>query len=405
VNDNYIPANALINWSNAGLLPNSRTGGLEPVTPMQADRIEIVTNSYPWSQIQGFISNAPAGQTTVIYFPGGIYYLYDPIELQNNGSVNNSNIIFQGAGATSTFLIFMGSNDEVCFDIQGGVISNPETITANINKGATSFSCSHTFTDGSWIQFWEDITHTSYTDEEAGQITQIVPSSTVNTMKDEASKLYTTSFDLKARSFQPIVNVGIENLTIWRKNANMGNGINVRLNFAVNCWIKGVHSMNTCKHHMYISHSSHIEVSGSIFHKAAEYCHYNDDSWGYGIVLSQSSTNCLIENNIFHHLRHSMGIIAGANCNVFTYNYSTDPWAEIDCGAHGGLDIYRDSDICLHGKYSYANLYEHNYVVFIEADPTHDEQGPYNAFVRNKTHSISNVSWLVRIFNMPNQRL
>ena len=80
VNDNCIPANALINWSNAGLLPNSRTGGLEPVTPMQADRIEIVTSSYPLSQIQGFISNAPANQTTVIYFPGGIYYLSDPIE-------------------------------------------------------------------------------------------------------------------------------------------------------------------------------------------------------------------------------------------------------------------------------------------------------------------------------------
>ena len=33
VNDNCIPANALINWSNAGLLPETHPNGLTPEAP------------------------------------------------------------------------------------------------------------------------------------------------------------------------------------------------------------------------------------------------------------------------------------------------------------------------------------------------------------------------------------
>jgi hypothetical protein len=139
-------------------------------------------------------------------------------------------------------------------------------------------------------------------------------------------------------------------------------------------------------------------VSGCVIHDAAS---YEDGSWGYGIILGNSSTNCLIENNIFYTLRHSMAAVTGANCNVFAYNYSTDPYA---LHSVPGPDIpYRDSDIVLHGRFPFANLFEHNYCVHIEADDIHGWNGPLNAFVRNKVYPVSPLSDPTQIFEKINE--
>jgi hypothetical protein len=81
-----------------------------------------------------------------------------------------------------------------------------------------------------------------------------------------------------------------------------------------------------------------------------------------------------------------MGIGTGANANVYTFNYSREQHSTYHTFL--GDVTYLDSDICLHGRYPYANLYEHNTVEFIEADDAHGNNGPngpYNAFVRNRT--------------------
>jgi len=69
-----------------------------------------------------------------------------------------------------------------------------------------------------------------------------------------------------------------------------------------------------------------------------------------------------------------MTIGLGANCNVFVYNYSREQTS---------YEPQMLGDICLHGRYPYANLFEQNIVCQISADNTHNQNRPYNAFLRN----------------------
>ena len=71
-----------------------------------------------------------------------------------------------------------------------------------------------------------------------------------------------------------------------------------------------------------------------------------------------------------------MLVQAGANCNVFSYNYSLEPYQS--------PPLFM-SDISIHGNYPYANLFEENKVFAILADDYHGDNGPYNAIVRNYT--------------------
>ena len=74
-----------------------------------------------------------------------------------------------------------------------------------------------------------------------------------------------------------------------------------------------------------------------------------------------------------------MVLQAGANGNVFAYNYSTEPhWEETVLPANSA------GDITLHGNYVYMNLFEGNVVQNIVIDNSHGINGPYNTFYRNR---------------------
>ncbi len=388
----YIPSQYRVDWSQAGLLPENRSG-LLPETPAAADHLYVIAPSQDSdAQITSALQKVRAtGGTWVIYFLGGVHRLSSSIVLRQ--ASGDQNIIFRGAGAGATILEFDLGRDGVLFDIAGSE-GSASSITANIQKGAQSFLCGGSFAYNDWIRINEEDRYV-YQNEHGcvGQITQI--DGTISggyTIKDAASKTYETSLNLLVREVIPITNIGIENLTIrctqheksTDDDQHDGSGISIKFVYAVNCWVKGVRSLNTPRHHITIDLSSHVEVSGSYLDGA---CYHGGGSYGYGVVMGYGSTNCLIENNIFERLRHSMGIGTGANCNVFTYNFSTDEFA-----TWSGIP-YQAADLCLHGRYSYANLYEENLIEWIEADATHDDHGPFNVFVRNKTYDYTESEW------------
>lgn len=389
-NGGRIPSQYQIDWTNAGLLPEIRTSGLEPVTPNQADHVIIITEGGDYSQkVQSAIDSAAGlSGTSIIFFPGGVHNLNSPIELRYAN--NHSNIVFQGAGTNETVLQFTVGRDGTCFDIKGSEGSSA-SINNNINMHDKSFVCSGmTLNIGDWIYFYED--NNPYSSDDVGQITQITDrdlESNLYTIKDEAAKHYYTSNTLKVKKVNPIVNIGIEKLTVKRMDSSKssddlyGYGNNIKVDYAVNCWVKGVHSDYTCRHHVTIYRSSHIEVSGSYFHHARS---YDRNSYGYGVILGGCSTNGLVENNIFRKLRHAISTVTGANSNVLIYNFSTEQYSKWN-----GV-TYEDSDICLHGRYSFSNLFEHNYVEWIEADTEHGMNGPYNAFFRNMVYRENNIT-------------
>jgi hypothetical protein len=413
-NTGHIPESARVNWRNAGLLPSSRSG-FSPETPAAADvRIDLtlLPGYVPGVAVDAQVAEAlnrarqnwrDHGQTSIIYFPPGTYRIKSPIVL----GPGDSNIIFQGAGAEGTSRSLIECNvgkDGNCFEIYG----SPQSSAYNLNSGSGSQDIlkgdrelgtsvlprcpagsngDNCFADGDWIHFWEN-SFPAESGAVVGQITQMESVFPEFRMKDGASKDYLVSRNLMVQKFQPVTNIGIENLKIVRIDSpkstenSYGSGINFKFTFAVNCWVRGVESELTTRHHILISKSSHIEISGCYLHAAR---FYGGNSYGYGTVLGESTTNCLIENNVFRRLRHAMGIGTGANANVYTFNYSREQHSTYYVKYLGDI-VYSDSDICLHGRYPYANLFEHNIIEFIEADNEHGANGPYNAFFRNRVY-------------------
>ncbi|MGZ5244399.1 MAG: T9SS type A sorting domain-containing protein, partial [Bacteroidia bacterium] len=100
---------------------------------------------------------------------------------------------------------------------------------------------------------------------------------------------------------------------------------------------------------------------------------------GYGVLLHLTSGECLVKDNIFNKLRHSVLVQAGANGNVVAYNYSINPtWSGVMLPSNAA------GDIVLHGNYAYANLFEGNVVQNIVIDNSHGKNGPLNTFFRNR---------------------
>jgi len=383
-----IPPSCQVKWTQAGLIPD--------ITPTEADNVFIVNppqagvDWYP--QIKSKIDSAKnVPGISIVYLPSGNYRIRSPIILDPT----YNNIIIQGAGPDRTILEFEVGNNQKCFEISGSTSVPLLSLNNSINKGSKNIYATNLnqyFSSGDWIRFSEywfdvhnDIDMPNEEDRWAqgcvGQITRL-DSVTQNggIMKDEASKYYDVNNDIRLYKINPVMNIGLENFKIKRIDTGYGEGgSNIKMKYAVNCWVKGVELEFTCENHIQIEYSSHIEVSGCYMNDAR---YHGPGGYGYGVSLAFSTTNCLIENNVFRRLRHSMIVSAGANCNVFTYNFATEQnW--------DGDEFYewhpdgRGAEICLHGNYPYANLFEQNIVEQIQADGWNTPNGPYNAFVRN----------------------
>ncbi len=390
----HIPAASKVNWTNAGLY--------NPI--LAADHIlnivDYTTGDYN-DRIEAAMDSAEAnfaeGDITIIYFPAGTYTFPRTIVLR-------SNFIIQGEGSGSTFFEFANGKCDDGFLIQGVGELNGRPVSMDIAKTDSIIHVSDTsgYDVDDWIQFKELANPEAYVRPgygpgkrgyaTPGQVSKITNKTTGSiTIKDEASKAYDKDHDLFLYKIEPVKNVGIENLSIERlpDGDGWGKGRTILFKHAVNCWVRGVDSYMTFRGHVDINASSHIEISGCYLHNAYSSCSEvscggGQDGFGYGITVVGTSTNCLIENNILRKNRHALLAAGGANCNVFTYNYSRENTLQWDAPIIGCIDR-PGGDMILHSQYSYANLFEQNRGINILADDVHGKNGPYNAFVRNIT--------------------
>jgi hypothetical protein len=174
-------------------------------------------------------------------------------------------------------------------------------------------------------------------------------------------------------------NCGIECLSIQRMdNTAPQQTSSISYYCAANCWIQGVESNYCTFAHVQASNSCNLAIRHSYFHDAFE---YGDGGRGYGVDLEFSTGECLVENNVFQHLRHSMLLQAGANGNAFTYNFSTDPFWETSTPF---IPSNSAGECVLHGNYVFRNLFEMNSVGNMVIDNSHGANGPYNTFLRNR---------------------
>ncbi len=165
-------------------------------------------------------------------------------------------------------------------------------------------------------------------------------------------------------------------LGLLREDATTLQTVNVYFADALDCTMRGVSSKLSNYAHVDVFRSSRITVENCAFREGHG---YGAGGKAFGLLVDFASGDCFIHQNTFEHLRHSMILQAGANGNVLAYNHSTDPfWSSFPFPANSA------GDIVLHGNYPYMNLFEGNVVQNIVMDNSHNINGPYNTFFRNR---------------------
>ncbi len=367
-----LPSARSVNWKLSGLRDTASMGFVE--FDMQASGV-VGDGLTPNDSVLSSVLSAVSGPGAILIFPAGNF-------LFNNSIVLPSDVIIRGQGAeNTTFSMDLGGSGHA-FSIAGyQVNTDTSSLIQNAVKDSSILYVANPslFIAGNWIRIVQqdsDLVTSAWAVHSVGQIVQII--SIVNNKLLLASPLrmdFPLSRIASIVRIEAVKNVGIECFKINRiDNTAPLQSSNIYFGDAVNCWVSGIESQNCTFSHFEAECSSNLSVSKSYFHHAFE---YGDGGRGYGVVLHFTTNECLVEDNVFEHLRHSMILQAGANGNVFAYNYSIDPyWTTFPNNSSG--------DMVLHGNYVYSNLFEQNIGQNIVIDNSHGPNGPYNTFFRNR---------------------
>ncbi len=369
-----LPADRSVDWSLAGYrgaIPDYPT--VVSITNYGGSGDGVSIND---SAFTGAV-NSLSGADGVIYFPSGTYLFNSPITLR-------SGLVIRGSGADSTTikLNLGGTNSSDAITIFGSASNTTALLISNGEKDSSFIyaDSTWTFASGDYVQLSLNDSSLLYSPWAYGSVGQIVKIATVNANKLLLESPLRMSYNLTKNpmitKLNMITGVGIECVRIERMDQTTAQTSNIAYSYTAQCWVSGVESSQCNFAHIEINNSTNLSITGSYFHDAFA---YGGGGQGYGIACQTTSGECLIENNIFDHLRHSMLLQSGANDNVFGYNYSINPyWSEQSLPSNSA------GDMVLHGNYPYANLFEGNIGQNIVIDDSHGENGPYNTFFRNR---------------------
>ena len=368
-----LPAERATDWSLAGYPDTIPTyGPVLDITSYGAVGDGVAVNDT-------CIINAIAalnGNSGTIYFPTGNYFFTQRINLPDS-------VVLKGASADSTTLSFNLNGNNNLISIGGSIGAPVAALSALAAKDSNYILLddASTIEVGDYLRISFNDASLLFSTWAYGSVGQVVRVKQVTGNKVELYSALRRSYSLadsaKVRIITPRVGCGIECLKIDRLDASVGQTTNIDISYAANCWLRGVESNNCNFAHVALSTSTNIEITGCYLHHAHA---YGDGGQGYGVAIQSTSGECLIENNIFNHLRHSLLLQSGANGNVCAYNYSMDPfWENLPF-----IPANSAGDIVMHGNYPYLNLIEGNIVQNMMVDNSHGLNGPHNTFFRNR---------------------
>lgn len=379
-----LPADRMVDWTLAGLRDTS-TAGFVTVDMQTAGAVGdgVTSNS---NLIHTLIENS-AGQGIILDFPAGNFFFDTTI------TVKTSNVIIRGAGQeNTTFLLDMSAlfyKVSEGISVRGNLIGVDNQLTQPAFKDSTYafVTDGSIYAPGDWVFLVFDdsaLIFSNWAENTVGQILKIQSIAGNQVFFESPLRM---SFDLAdgpfLRGINMTENVGIECLKVKRlDDSSPFQSNNIEFRNAANCWVSGIESDTSNFCHVNIYRSSNIYIGNSYFHHAFE---FGGGGRAYGVSLAYTSGECLIENNIFKRLRHSMLVQAGANGNVFAYNYSIDPyWVNSD----PIIPSDAAGDMVLHGNWPFANLFESNLGQSMVIDNSHAANGPLNTFLRNRAEKF-----------------
>lgn len=366
-----IPLHRTTNWTKAGYPGNIPVYSLQKnILDFGGDPNGIITND---SALRSAITALNNGEG-IIYFPAGDYLFNAPVIL-------GSGILLRGEGSGNTTLAFDLGGSYSLLNIRGAPSDTETALMDAAFRNQTSLTVQNAafFRQGDRIQLYDNdasLLNDDWALHSTGQILKI--DSIVNHtlyFTNPLRRNYLLAQQPAVRKLHTVSGTGIECLKIVRRDSTASQTANIFFLNAVNCWVSGVESDSCNFAHVQLSSSANITISNSFFHNAFD---YGEGGKAYGVSCENGSGDCLVENNIFRRLRHSMLVQSGANGNVFAYNYSLQPYKT------DTIPNDFSGDIALHGNYPYFNLFEGNLVQSIIADASHGKNGPYNTFLRNR---------------------
>jgi hypothetical protein len=366
-----LPASRGTAWQYAGLLEPAP----EPTQELNIlDFGAVADGSVPVNAAWTAALAATAGQMTVILFPAGEY-------LFTSNMVLPDSVIVRGEGAGATTLTFDLGGIGHCISFVGQELPEVYPLAVPAERGGMQlqFSIPFPFQPGDLLRLYRDdaqLVVSPWALGTTGQLVHVEQAGDATLTLRSPLRAYYPAGTSHARKVVPCRSSGLECLKIVRQDPTTGQWSNIWFNKAANCWVRGVESDMANFAHIEVYESTNCEISGSYLHHAFS---YGSGGKGYGVNMTNTSGEVLVQDNIFERLRHSMLVQIGANGNVFAYNYSTDPFWQ-----QGFLPANSAGDMVLHGDHPYLNLFEGNIVQNIVIDDSHGKNGPFNTFFRNR---------------------
>jgi hypothetical protein len=319
------------------------------------------------------------GNSGIVYFPAGSYRITQTISLPDS-------LILKGESAETVHLL-LDPGDQAMHGISISSEQSENFVAIDWigpeKDNRFVSSAKPTWNIGDFIEIRQengswDVVPADWALNSVGQITEIASLNGDTVFVKSPFRInFDTALDVEVRKIVPRVNAGVECLSVKRLNTiETDPGSNIYLTYAAHCRIAGVKSDSSSGSHISVNASANILISGCYLHHA--FLYDGSGTRGYGITLSMHSSECLILNSVFRHLRHAMMVKTGSNGNIFAYNYSVDPYRS---------ELIHDfsGDISLHGHYAFSNLFEGNIVQNIITDHFWGPSGPWNTFFRNRS--------------------
>jgi hypothetical protein len=357
-------------WEEAGLRSPIITSEIVNILDFSADP---TGNSDSGPAIQNAINSLNTLGGGLCYIPAGTYLINQSISLP-------SNISIQGEGTDLTIINFDLGGSGHGFSAIGTLTGTHDTLLLEELKGDQVISVQNasSYQQGDIIRMLPDDGNLIFSTWALNSTGQIAIVQDVNgdelTLHQPLRMDYPLSMKTVIRKVIPKENISISCLKINRLDETTGQTINIFLSYTYNCQVNKIESNLTNYAHISVRYSLHNWISGSYFHHGHN---YGSGGKAYGVAIELGSCMNLIDNNVFDNLRHSMLIQAGANANVFSYNYSDNPKRTEFPSSYSG-------DLVFHGNYPYLNLSEGNTVQNLAIDNSHGLNGPYNTIFRTR---------------------
>lgn len=340
-----------VNWSVAGYqgcIPNPST--FKKITDFGGVGNGSTVNN---TALTNAISSL-GGAAGIVYFPAGNYLFTTTINLP-------ANVVLRGESSSLTTLTFnLGGATNSLLQATAAAGSAFVSITSGYTKGSNSLVVSNasSFSVGDYAEIRQvngswDTNPAVWAAYSVGQIVKITgKAGNTLTLASPLRIDYSVSLSPEISKINPVRNVGIESLKLYRSDTpSAGGGYNIYFSYAANCWVKDVESERSNGSHIALEACTNIEITGCYIHHGIVYD--GSGTRGYGITFFHHTSECLAENNIMRYLRHAFSVKQGANGNVIAYNYSREVNRSEAFSEYAG-------DLSLHGHYAFANLFEGN---------------------------------------------